>query len=79
LFHVNALADRPLRARRLPARQLGPDFVVEESGQTMHFFSEHYLRELLSAWRGLEIASVPIPRRETGEPYKHVLRGIAVR
>jgi SAM-dependent methyltransferase len=77
-FHVNALEDRPLRARRLPARELGPDFVVEDSGQTMHFFSEPYLRELLSGWRDLEIASLPIRHRETGEPYKHVWRGIAV-
>src|SRR5690349_16547858 len=30
LFHVNALEDRPLRARRLPARELEPDYVVEE-------------------------------------------------
>jgi SAM-dependent methyltransferase len=47
LFHVNALEDRPLRARSLPARELEPDYVAEESGQTMHFFSEAYLRELL--------------------------------
>ena len=40
VFHVNALEDRPLRARWLPARELEPDYVVEESGQTMHFFSE---------------------------------------
>src|SRR5580704_16718904 len=36
-FHVNALEDRPLRARALPARELEPDYVAEESGQTMHF------------------------------------------
>jgi SAM-dependent methyltransferase len=79
LFHVNALEDRPLRARRLPSRELAPDFVVEESGQTMHFFSEPYLRELLWEWRDLDVVSVPIPHRETGEPYKHVWRGIARR
>jgi SAM-dependent methyltransferase len=39
LFHVNALEDRPLRARSLPARELEPDYVVEESGQTVRFFS----------------------------------------
>ena len=79
LFHVNALEDRPLRALRLPARELEPDYVVEESGQTMHFFSEAYLRELLAEWQELHLDSVRIPHRETGEPYKHVWRGIARR
>jgi SAM-dependent methyltransferase len=79
LFHVNALEDRPLRARWLPARELEPDYVVEESGQTMHFFSEAYLRELLAGWREVHLASVQIPRRETGELFKHVWRGLARR
>ncbi|MGH3157890.1 MAG: class I SAM-dependent methyltransferase, partial [Streptosporangiaceae bacterium] len=70
LFHVNALEDRPLRARRLPARELEPDYVVEESGQTMHFFSEAYLRELLGGWRELQLASVPVRHHRTGEPFK---------
>jgi SAM-dependent methyltransferase len=79
LFHVNALEDRPLRARRLPARQLEPDYVVEESGQTMHFFSEAYLRELLGEWQEVHLVSVPIRHDETGELFKHVWRGIAHR
>ena len=79
LFHVNALEDRPLRALRLRARELEPDYVVEESGQTMHFFSEAYLRELLGEWREVRLDPVQIPHRETGEPYKHVWRGIARR
>jgi SAM-dependent methyltransferase len=79
LFHVNALEDRPLRARRLPARELEPDYVTEESGQTMHFFSDAYLRELLGGWRELHLAPVLIPHRKTGEPFKHVWRGIARR
>src|SRR5215471_2988963 len=79
LFHVNALGDRPLRARSLPARELEPDYVVEESGQTMHFFSEAYLRELLAGWPQLHLASVPIPDRKTGELFKHVWRGMAQR
>jgi SAM-dependent methyltransferase len=79
LFHVNALADRPLRARWLPARELEPDYVAEESGQTMHFFSEAYLRELLAGWRELHLGWVQIPHRKTGEPFKHVWRGIARR
>ncbi len=79
LFHVNALEDRPLRARSLPARELEPDYVAEESGQTMHFFSEAYLRELLKGWHEVHLVPVPVPHRETGEPYKHVWRGIARR
>jgi SAM-dependent methyltransferase len=79
LFHVNALEDRPLRARSLPARELEPDYVAEESGQTVHFFSEAYLRELLGEWQELRLTPVPVPHRETGEPYKHVWRGMARR
>jgi len=77
LFHVNALEDRMLRARRLPARELEPDYVAEESGQTMHFFSEAYLHELLAGWQQLHLVPVPVPHHETGELYKHVWRGIA--
>jgi len=77
VFHVNALEDRPLRARRLPARELEPNYVAEDSGQTMHFFSEAYLRELLAGWRQVQLVPVLIPHSETGEPYKHVWRGIA--
>ena len=79
LFHVNALEDRPLRARWLPARELEPNYVVEESGQTMHFFSEAYLRELLEGWQEVQLVSVPIRRGETDELFKHVWRGIARR
>lgn len=79
LFHVNALEDRPLRARWQRGRELEPDFVVEESGQTMHFFSAAYLRELLGGWQELQLSSVPIPHRQTGEPFKHVWRGMARR
>jgi SAM-dependent methyltransferase len=79
VFHVNSLEDRPLRVRNLPARELEPDYVVEESGQTMHFFSEAYLRELLAEWRQVDLVPVVVPHRKTGEPFKHVWRGIARR
>jgi SAM-dependent methyltransferase len=79
VFHVNSLADRPLRARNLPAREIEPDYVAEESGQTMHFFSGAYLRELLAGWQRVDLVPVPVPHRKTGEPYKHVWRGIARR
>lgn len=80
LFHVNAVEDRPLRARWRPvARELEQDFVLEETGQTMHFFSETYLRELLQDWTELRLDPVEITRDETGEKFKHVWRGIALR
>ena len=79
VFHVNALEDRPLRACWQPAREVEPDYVAEESGQTVHFFSEAYLRELLTGWRELQLGPVQIRHRETGEPFKHVWRGVARR
>jgi SAM-dependent methyltransferase len=79
MFHVNALEDRPLRAAWLPARELEPDFVLEQSGQTMHFFSETYLRDLLRDWSALELDWIEIPHPQTGAPYKRVWRGLARR
>ena len=78
-FHANSLEDRPMRARALPARELEPDYVAEESGQTVHFFSETYLRELLAGWQQVQLAPISVPHRKTGEPFKHVWRGIARR
>jgi SAM-dependent methyltransferase len=79
LFHVNALEDRPLRARWRPARELEPDYVAEESGQTMHFFSEAYLRELLEGWQQVQLVPVAVPHPKTGQLVKHAWRGIARR
>ncbi len=79
MFHVNSLEDRSLRARKLAARELEPDYVAEESGQTVRFFSEPYLRELLAGWQQAQLVPVPVRHRKTGEPFKHVWRGIARR
>ena len=79
VFHVNSLEDRPLRARNLPARELEPDYVAEVSGQTMHFFSDAYLRELLAGWQQVRLVPVTIPHYKTGEPFKRVWRGTARR
>jgi SAM-dependent methyltransferase len=79
VFHVNSVDDRPLRARQLTARELEPDYVLEESGQTMHFFSAAYLRDLLADWQQVRLVPVPIDDPVTGEPYKHVWRGTARR
>ena len=79
VFHVNALEDRPLRARRLPGRELEPDYVAEESGQTMHFFSEAYLRDLLGGWQQVQLVLVAVPHPKTGRLVKHAWRGMACR
>jgi SAM-dependent methyltransferase len=79
LFHVNALEDRPLRARSLSARELEPDYVLEQSGQTMHFFSDAYLHDLLADWSELSLTAAEIPHWRTGKPFKRVWRGIARR
>jgi SAM-dependent methyltransferase len=80
LFHVNALEDRPLRERWRPvARELEDDYVLEREGQTMHFFSEAYLRELLEDWREVRLDWIEIPDRESDEPFKRVWRGVAHR
>ena len=78
LFHLNALEDRPLRAVRWPpVQELEPNFVLEEHGQTMRFFSEVYLRELLAEWAEVELILVDIPDRKTGMLFKRAWRGIA--
>ena len=78
LFHVNALEDRPLRAKRKPpVREIAPNYILEADGQTMHFFSAAYLRELLTGWGTVHLEFVEIPERRTGEPFKCVWRGVA--
>jgi hypothetical protein len=32
-----------------------PDFVLEDDGQTMHFFSKEYAEELLQGWRQVRV------------------------
>lgn len=80
LFHVNALEDRPLRERWRPvAREIERDFVLEQEGQTMHFFSDAYLGELLHDWRDVYLEPVEIANRKTGDPFKRIWRGVAHR
>lgn len=82
LFHLNALEDRPLRARwRQPLRELEPNYILEETGQTMHFFSKEYLLDLLAGWQKVELEPVVILDRYTGDntPFKQVWRGVAYR
>jgi SAM-dependent methyltransferase len=80
LFHINALEDRPLRARERPVvQEPEKDYVVEQTGQTMHFFSDGYLRELLRDWLEVDLKPVEIADPETGLPFKRVWCGIAHR
>ncbi len=77
LFHVNALEDRPLRMKWQPVvEEIEPNYVLEQHGQTMHFFSDAYLRELLADWSTINLEFVEIPHRESQEPFKRVWRGI---
>jgi SAM-dependent methyltransferase len=79
LFHVNAREDRPLRARRRRvARELEPNYVLEEAGQAVRFFSAGELRTLLRGWEA-ELELVEIADAQTGEPFKVVWRGVARR
>jgi hypothetical protein len=40
--------------------ELEPDYYREAHGQTMHFFSEEYCREVLGAFVVLELSHVPL-------------------
>ena len=79
LFHVNALDDRPLRERARPiVRELEPNYVLEEAGQRVRYFSREYLLDLLAGWQivALEHVALDYPR-ETGSFEKRVWRGVA--
>jgi hypothetical protein len=79
LFHLNALEDRPFRARRKPeVHEIEENYILEQDGQTMHFFSEAYLLELLTDWQDVKLELVRFPGdAKKGFPPKRVWRGIA--
>lgn len=75
LFHVNAHDDRPLREPARPVlRELEPDYVLENSGQTVRFFSRTYLDDLLTGWRVIMLDHVEIPHGLTSVALKRVWR-----
>jgi SAM-dependent methyltransferase len=75
LFHVNAHDDRPLRERRRPVlRELEPDYVLEEAGQTVRFFSQTYLDDLLTGWRVVMLDHLEIAHGRLNVPSKRVWR-----
>lgn len=79
-FHVNSLHDRPLRERRRPvARELEPDYVLEKRGQTVRFFSQRYISELLREWEIVHQELIEITDDSSGQPFKSVWRVVARR
>lgn len=79
-FHVNSLDDRPLRERRRPvARELEHDYVLEQRGQTVRFFSKSYIGELLRDWEIVHCDHIEIADDDTGQPFKRVWRVVARR
>jgi SAM-dependent methyltransferase len=78
LLHVNSDADRLLREARRPVRsELEPNYVLEESGQTVRFFSRTYMLSILSGWEIRELADIEVPDADTGEPFKRLWRVVA--
>ena len=75
LFHVNAHDDRPLRERARPiVRELEPDYVLEEAGQTVRYFSRTYLDDLLAGWEVVMLDHLEITHGRASVPLKRVWR-----
>jgi SAM-dependent methyltransferase len=61
LLHLNSLDDMPYRAQRYArVTELEPNYYWEAHGQTMHFFSEDYCRDVLQDWTILELTHIPL-------------------
>ena len=77
LFHLNSLEDRRLRAQFKPVEcELGENYVLEQDGQTMHFFSQDYLVGLLSEWQEVHLEPVEILEHKVQGRYLHwVMKG----
>jgi SAM-dependent methyltransferase len=81
VFHVNSIGDRPLREQARPIiREVEPNYVLEQAGQTVRYFSRDYLRELLAEWEILQLDHLEIHHDSTRAPFeKRVWRVIARR
>lgn len=80
LVHVNSDADRSLREARRPVRsELEPNYILEESGQTVRFFSRAYVLSVLSGWEIRELEEVEVLDSDTSEPFKRLWRVVAER
>jgi SAM-dependent methyltransferase len=79
VLHVNSTEDLPYREKLLGrprVQSLGPNFYREANGQTMHFFSEEYCREVLAEWAIVDLTHLPL-RNEAGVIFKCVWRCVA--
>jgi SAM-dependent methyltransferase len=71
LFHVNSLDDRPLRERARPiVRELEPDYVLEAAGQTVRYFSNAYLVDLLASWQIVTLDHRELEHRHAEESFQ---------
>jgi SAM-dependent methyltransferase len=71
LFHVNSLDDRPLRQRARPiVRELEPDYVLEAAGQTVRYFSNAYLVDLLASWQVVTLDHRELEHRHAEESFQ---------
>ncbi|MCC5667939.1 class I SAM-dependent methyltransferase [Nostoc sp. CHAB 5784] len=79
VFHVNSTEDALVRAERHPPmREIEPNYFLERHGQTMHFFSQEYLLDLLSDWKDVELKHYEILHEQTGKLFKRVWWGKAI-
>jgi ubiquinone/menaquinone biosynthesis C-methylase UbiE len=77
LLHVNSTDNMPYRSRRFQrVEELEPNFYREGHGQTMHFFSELYCRDLLSPWTILDLNRRSL-QDDVGDVFKCVWRCVA--
>jgi SAM-dependent methyltransferase len=71
LFHVNAHDDRSLRESARPIeRELEPDFVLEEAGQRVRYFSRAYLVDLLANWQVIKLDHLDVEYGGVGQPFQ---------
>ncbi|MDZ8224882.1 class I SAM-dependent methyltransferase [Nostoc sp. ChiVER01] len=79
VFHVNSTEDVLVRAERHPImREIEPNYFLERHGETMHFFSQEYLLDLLSDWKDVELKHYEILHEQTGKLFKRVWWGKAI-
>jgi SAM-dependent methyltransferase len=79
LLHVNSTEDMPYREQRLGrlrVQTLEPNFYREANGQTMHFFSEEYCRDVLADWTIVDLTHLRLCD-EAGTIFKCVWRCVA--
>jgi len=62
LLHVNSLEDMRYRPKDR-AQEIEPDYYLESDGQTMHFFSDAYCRDLFGLWNLIDLTHQHYPRR----------------